>query len=267
MYELTSDLGTLHSQESVRLFFGEDTLGLSLAMRIRIYAVDHEDNEVLVLRAAFDSGVYRVLTRAQDSESSLVSEARNHLTISLRNENLVTRYIRIKIHHINSAKSKTSKELTPPDPSHAIVASFRGQDTGVSARTNDAFKASKSEVHQTSFKLENVVRLEGVDYNCFQKSSMCVLTPKKVKKELKSVEEHVATQRLLSAKAKEAASLLRSRDYDGYKALQTEMKQLKTKARSKLAKFNNMTLSETIILSDKIMNYLASSEFNEHDSK
>ena len=52
-----------------------------------------------------------------------------------------------------------SKELTPPDPSHAIVASFQGQDTGVLARTNDVFKTSKSEVHQTSFKLENVVRL------------------------------------------------------------------------------------------------------------
>lgn len=94
------------------------------------------------------------------------------------------------------------------------------------------------------------------------------LTPKKVdKKELKSVEEHVATQRLLSAKAKEAASLLRSRDYGGYKAHQTEMKQLKTKFRSKLVKFNNMTLSETIILSDEIMSNLASSEFNGPDSK
>jgi len=102
MYELTSDLGTLHSLESVRLFFGEDTLGLSLAMRLRIYLVDHEDNEVLVLRASFDEGVYRVLTRAQDPESSLASEATNHLTINLKNANLVTRYIRIKIHHINT---------------------------------------------------------------------------------------------------------------------------------------------------------------------
>ena len=51
------------------------------------------------------------------------------------------------------------------------------------------------------------------------KSSMCVLTPKKVKKEFKLVEEHVATQRLLSSKNKETASLLRKRDYDYYKAL------------------------------------------------
>ena len=57
MYELTSDLGTLHSFENVRLFFGEDTLGLSLSMQIRIYLVDHEDNEVLVLREAFDKCV------------------------------------------------------------------------------------------------------------------------------------------------------------------------------------------------------------------
>ena len=57
MYELTSDLGTLHSLENVRLFFGEDTLGLSLSMQIRIYLFDHEDNEVLVLRKAFNKCV------------------------------------------------------------------------------------------------------------------------------------------------------------------------------------------------------------------
>ena len=66
-----------------------------------------------------------------------------------------------------------SKELTPPDPSHAIVASFRGQDTGVLARTNDVFKTSKSEVHQTSFKLENVVRLFYVFRNA-SRNHQCV---------------------------------------------------------------------------------------------
>lgn len=92
------------------------------------------------------------------------------------------------------------------------------------------------------------------------------MSPRKFdQKELKSLDAHIATQRLLSAKAKEAAALLKSRDYDNYTALQNEMRSIRDKFRSKQAKYNGMTLSEILILSNEIMSYLTSSEFTGPD--
>lgn len=168
-YELTSDFATLHSLESIRLYFGHDSLGLSLAMIVRVYLVDHEDNETLVLRTAFDDGVYRVLTAKRSSESTQTSETNNYLTINLNNVSCVSRYIRIVIHHIN-AGLQNSQDAGARDPLYLVVPFYCGQDTGVSAPVNEAYNALKKEVHQSSYKLEDVVSLGGIDFNSYEKS-------------------------------------------------------------------------------------------------
>jgi len=262
-YELTSDLGTLHSIDKVKLLFDEDTFGLVLAMKVRVYAVDDANNETLLLKTTFGDDAYQLCTRRQSSKGA--SQARpSGCCISLAGVEAVSRYFRVKIQHVNTAQAKSQGDAAGQDPLHAIVPLYFGQDTGIQAPVNSVFKALKTEVSQSANKLDDVLSLDGLDFHCYEKL-YAYLSPKKfTKKDLKTLSEHEAAAKLLAAKQKEQVELIKSRDYAKAHELTKEIRTLKTKSRSKQASFNNLTLSETLVLSSEIMNYLSSSEFSEN---
>lgn len=142
---------------------------------------------------------------------------------------------------------------------------YYGQDTGKKTPINETFKTLKAEANQPSNKLENMLSINGLDFHCYEKGYMYLMVKKFLKKDLKSLPEQEATSKLLSAKRKEQFELIKQRDYAKAKELSSEIKQIKTKSRNKVPKHNNMTLSETLILSSEIMNYLSSDDFTSKD--
>jgi hypothetical protein len=68
-----------------------------------------------------------------------------------------------------------------------------------------------------------------------------------------------------STKRQEQWNYARNRDYDKAYEIEKEITEFKKNSRKKLHKFNNMTLSETLVLSTEIMEYLSSDLFTKEN--
>lgn len=139
-----------------------------------------------------------------------------------------------------------AKDNNDSDPVHAIVPLYYGQDIGLKPKINTTFKNLKNEINIVGNKLEESLNINGLDFNCYEKGSMFISPKKFTKKDLKTLKEPEASSKLLAAKRKEQHELIKNRNYTAAQDLTKEIKQIKTKARNRLSKYNNMTLSEIL---------------------
>lgn len=140
---------------------------------------------------------------------------------------------------------------------------YYGQNTGVKSEVNKDYESSREEVNVVGNKLEDTLMINGLEFNCYEKSSMYFVLKKLTKKDMKSLKEPEASVKIIEMKRNSQLELIKSREYQKAEDLEKEIRQVKTKARAKLLKYNNMTLCEVLTLSNEIMNYLAMDEFDQ----
>ncbi|CAI2384890.1 unnamed protein product [Moneuplotes crassus] len=257
-YELTTAFTNSHSIDSIKLLFDEECQDLLYQLDISVFEVDEHNNEKLVYTKHYGDDVYQLCTRKREPD-----EQPDSIIINLKDIDTVASYYRIKIDHIPINFSKQSAER---DPLNAIIPLYYGKDTGVNTVTNSEYEKSKSVVKQNSNKLEEILTFGDLDFVCYEKETAFFKERVFTKKILKTLEEPELSQKSLLEKRKEQIKLIQTKEYEKAKALTSDIKNIKTKARNKQAKFNNMTLPEVLILSSEVMNYLASDEMNKDGS-
>lgn len=252
-YEITVDLNTVHSIDCIKLIFDEDTNRLVLSMNISVFTVDENDQETLLTKTQYGDEVYQLVTKKSNPEETNFNELSNYLILSLEGIQNKSRYYRIKINHIGTSQSKHDGNQ---DPIHAVVPLFYGQNTGAFSLTNNTFKASKTEISQSTNMIEETLKINGLEFNLFEKGSAYFVPKKFTKKELKAAGDQEGSRKLILTKRNEQIEFIKNREYEKAHELTNEIIQIKTKSRSKLTKYNNMTLSEVLMFSSDILNSL-----------
>ena len=256
-YYLTTGFLTNHSIDYIKLLFDYEPQNLLCQMDISVFEVKN-NKEKLVFRKLYGDDVYQMVTKevSKDVEESHLN---NFIIIDLQDIDTVSNCYKIKVNHIHVTNIKNAGEI---DPANAIVPLYYGQDTGVKATLNEEYEKDKGTVKQNSNLLEETLHLGGIEYVCYEKEQTYLQEKVFQKKELKALKEPEYSQKLVSEKRKEQLETIKVRDYSKANELTAVIKSIKMKAREKRTKFNNMALSEVLILSSEIMNYLASDELN-----
>lgn len=257
-YELNSDFATVHSLKKIKLLFDENTTDEIFSLKITICAVDENNKETLLIVSTYGSDEYQRVTKAYKSEILASTENKNTLTISLDNVENESRYYRVKIMHYDAVQSNSEKPAIAPQS--AIIPLFYGFDTGKQSPINKTLKSLKSEVHQSSNKMDSIVCLDGIEFDVYEKGNAFFTFKKLAKKEIASLNDFDRYNKLISAKRIELIDLVKNKEYKTAHEVTLEIRQAKSLSRNKLAKSNNITYPEALILSYEIMNYLCPNE-------
>ena len=259
-YELITDLNTVHSINYIKLLFDENTSGCIFSLKISIYTIDENNDETLLLKTGYGDDVYQLVVSRVEADSSVQDKDINSITISLTNIENQSRYFKIRIDHIETYQSKND---SVQDPRNVIFPLFYGYDMGISSPTNSFVKTLKNDINQNANKLEDVLTMNNIDFNVFEKCCAYIVPRKFTKKELKNLPEDEGLKRLLESKQKEQVTMVKDKKYDAAREIAKEIKQIKNKSRDKQIKHNNMTVSEILVLSADIMNYICPDKSSE----